>query len=149
MGTNESDFQQQSGQTSGGTTVKGKRVKFQHLDATTVSVFFTSFPVNAKNSDLRSLFARFGQVEEVFVPKKLHKWGRKFGFVKYKEVGNEEDLEGRLEEVLIWNHKLKVNQARFGREKQQEKEVKQAKVANSSGGAVIVPGKSFKNALKG
>lgn len=95
-------------------------VFFQHLDNITISFFFTKFPEELSNSDLRKLFARFGRVGEVFVPSKRDKWGRRFGFVKYKEVFYEAELEERLHEVWWGNTKTKVNRARFGRE---EKEV--------------------------
>lgn len=72
-GTNDCAFQKQDGKASTGTaaqggkattgtTAVGRRVRFQHLDNTTIPFFFTGFPENAKNSDLWSLFARFGLV---------------------------------------------------------------------------------------
>jgi len=112
-GTNERECNKQGGPT----VAKGKKVIFQHLDNTTTPFFFTGFPEHAKNTDLWRLFARFGQVEEVFVPKEWDKWGRKFGFVKYKEVEDEVKLGLKLEELWLWKSKLKVNRARFGREK--------------------------------
>jgi hypothetical protein len=99
-----------------GAAATRRKVRFQHLDKTTTPFFFTGFPDNASNTVMWSLFARFGQVEEVFVPQMLDKWGRRFGFVKYKGVSNEKEVGLRLEEVWLGNTKLKVNKARFGRE---------------------------------
>jgi len=96
--------------------VPGRHISFKYLDSTTTSFFFTNFPKEAKYSDLWRLFACFGFVGEVFIPNKLDKWGRKFGFVKFKEVKDVVDLERRLEVVWLWDTRLKVNIARFGRE---------------------------------
>jgi len=92
------------------------RKKEGDLDQIMVSFFFTHFPENLNNTDLRKLFARFGNVVEVFVSKKRDRWGRRFGFMKYKVVANEEELGLRLEEVWWGDMKLKVNRTRFSRE---------------------------------
>lgn len=99
-----------------------RKVLFRQLVSFTTPFFFTHFLENLSNSDLRKLFARYGNVEEVFVPRKRDKWGRRFGFVKYKEVTNEEVLWYKLEEVWWGDMKLKVNRARFGREAKWERE---------------------------
>lgn len=49
--------------------------------------------------------------------------GRRFGFVKYKEVYDVEELGKRLEGVKLRETKLKINKARFnrdGKDKQQD-----------------------------
>jgi len=79
------------GHTNSSTEAQRRCVSFKHLDSNTISFFFISFPENATNTDLKRLFACYSQVEEVFVPQKLDKWGRKFGFVKFREVGDLED----------------------------------------------------------
>jgi hypothetical protein len=84
-----------------GLAAGGRSVGYKYLDSSMISFFFTSFPAKAKNSDLVKLFSSYGQVSEVFVPQKLDKWGNKFGFVKFKDVGDLEDLEARLEEVWL------------------------------------------------
>jgi len=47
------------------------------------------------------------------VPKKLDRWGNRFGFVKFKDVEDVEELEEVLKEVWLRNSRLKVNRARF------------------------------------
>jgi len=49
---------------------------------------------NASKEDLRRLFVSFGKVEEVFIPNKLDRWGKRFGFVKFKEVVDEVEVGG-------------------------------------------------------
>jgi len=46
---------------------------------------------------------------------KVDKWGKMFGFVKFLEVDDVEELEGRLQDVWVGEMRLKVNIARFGR----------------------------------
>jgi len=101
---------------------------FRHLNNSTVPFIFKNFPVNATKEDLRRLFVNFGKVEEVFIPYKLDKWGRRFGFVKFKEVADEEDLGWRLEEAWLWKYRLKVNRARFGRDDKKGEENKKEEV---------------------
>jgi RNA recognition motif-containing protein len=116
IGTNVRENSKGKGPASNNNPPKGRRIGFKHLDSSTVSFFFTRFPAKAKNSDLVKLFESYGEVTEVFVPNKVDKWGRKFGFVKFSEVEDVVELESRLEEVWLWKVRLKVNKARFGRE---------------------------------
>ncbi|MCI16832.1 endonuclease/exonuclease/phosphatase family protein, partial [Trifolium medium] len=83
------------------------------MDQISTSFFVTNFPEELGWGDLWKIFARFGSVTDVFIPKKVDKWGRKFGFVKFKEVRDMEDLSTRLEDVWCGNFKLRVNRARF------------------------------------
>lgn len=120
---------------------------FKELDKVTTSFFFTNFPDGASNTDLLRLFASFGYVGEVFVPRKVDKWGRRFGFVKYKEVVSVKDLEARLGDVWLWDMRLKVNLARFGREDKKVEAVQQKKTVGGSD-ARVVTGRSYKAATE-
>ena len=133
--------------------VVGRR-GFRHLDTTTIPFFFSNFPDKATKSNLLKLFVRFGKVEEVFIPNKLDKWGRRFGFVKFKEVSNEEELGVRLEEVWMWKQRLKVNRSRFGREERKDEVQKGVEAVSSSkkvggGKPAFVNGVTFKGVLDG
>ncbi|WJX34865.1 hypothetical protein P8452_22933 [Trifolium repens] len=85
------------------------------LNKETTSFFFTNYPAETQVMDLWKLFAKYGRVGEVYIPKKLDKQGNKFGFVKYKEVNNVEELSDRLADVWIGTYKLRVNLSRYGR----------------------------------
>ncbi|MCI42072.1 RNA recognition motif, partial [Trifolium medium] len=64
-----------------------RRGGFIHnLDKVTTSFFVTNFPDDASTEDLWKLFVKYGRVGEVYIPKKLDIRGRRFGFVKFKEV---------------------------------------------------------------
>jgi RNA recognition motif-containing protein len=71
----------------------------RHLDQVTTSFFVSKFPEEVSNTDLWKLFIPFGRVGEVFIPKKLDKWGQRFAFVKFWEVRNAEELEAELQDV--------------------------------------------------
>jgi hypothetical protein len=73
--------------------------------------------------DLWSLFRKFGRVWEVYIPKKLDKRGKRFGFVKFKDVTNAQELEKRMENVWWETYKLIINLSRFrrGEVKKQQK----------------------------
>jgi hypothetical protein len=147
MGTIMRDISKGKGPAGSGPLETGRRIAFHHLDSTTIPFFFTNFPEEAKTSDLRKLFAGFGLVEEVFVPKKLDKWGKKFRFVKFKGVEDEEELAECLQEVWLWNSRLKVNRARFQREEQKKKvEVLRPVKVVKGGGAPLAPGVTYKDA---
>lgn len=120
---------------------------FKALDSETIPFFFTNFPNQVKRTELWQLFASFGQVGEVFVPNKLDKWGRKFGFVKFKNVSNIEVLEQDLEEVWWGDVHLKVNRARFGRDEVKIKAGLSVTAHGGSKSARVEPGKTFLKAL--
>ncbi|WJX76281.1 hypothetical protein P8452_59720 [Trifolium repens] len=92
----------------------GKRKGYwKMVDHISTSFFFTNFPEELVWGDLWKLFSKYGSVCDVFIPKKVDKWGRKFGFVKFKEVLDVEALSKNLEDVWWEKFKLKVNKARF------------------------------------
>ncbi|KAK2413385.1 zinc finger CCCH domain-containing protein [Trifolium repens] len=97
------------------------------MDQISTSFFFTNFPEELVWGDLWKLFSRYGSVCDVFIPKKVDKWGRKFGFVKFKEVKDEEVelLSKKLEDVWCEKFKLRINRARFGKG-----DIKEAKGSN-------------------
>lgn len=82
----------------------------------TVSFFVSNFLEEVSMGDLYKLFLKFGRVWEVFIPKKLDRWGRRFAFIKFREVVDVVELEESLKEVWWGNLKLKVNLSRFDRE---------------------------------
>ncbi|MCH84933.1 RNA recognition motif, partial [Trifolium medium] len=91
------------------------------LDGVSTSFFFTNFPEDVKVLDLWSSFAKFGRVGDVFIPKKLDKQGRRFGFVKFREVRDEEELLSWISDIWLGTYKLRVNRTRFRRDEVQKK----------------------------
>ncbi|KAK2455003.1 zinc finger CCCH domain-containing protein [Trifolium repens] len=128
-----------------------------HLDRITTSFYFTNFPETVKVMELWSLFNKYGRVGEVYIPNKLDKKGHRFGFVKFKEVADAKELEGRLGDVWWETYKLRINLSRFNRgvretnhlKPQRGEEVPPKPQAGSSqrDTASVEQGRSFKNAL--
>jgi hypothetical protein len=135
------------GGSSRSSSEKGKGF-FHHLDKITTSFFITNFPTDATSEDLWKLFLKYGNVGEVYIPKKLDKRGRRFGFVKFKEVKEVETLSEKLRDVWMGSFKLWVNRSRFGRGEVRETpankttmQLSDVKLAGSSNG------KSFRDVL--
>ncbi|PNX70332.1 serine/arginine-rich splicing factor 2-like protein, partial [Trifolium pratense] len=100
--------------------------------------------------DLWKVFGKYGRVGEVYVPNKVDKRGCRFGFVKFKEVRNVEELSKKLEDVWHGTYKLRVNLARFGRDGNKGSVKKKHSVgAFVNIEATVNDGKSFKSALAG
>jgi RNA recognition motif-containing protein len=93
------------------------------LNKEATSFFFTNFPEETLVVDLWRVFARFGRIGEVYVPNKVDKRGRRFGFAKFLEVNNVEELSKRMEDVWCGSFKLRVNLSRFGRASNQKQVV--------------------------
>jgi hypothetical protein len=119
------------------------------------SVFFTNFPVEITAADLWPKFGRFGRVGEVYIPDRLDKQGRRFGFVKYRDVRDPKEQLGLLADIWVGSFKLRVNLARFAKgtppnqiNKEEKKSVKEGPTSGVGGKAVVVEGKSYREALK-
>jgi len=48
-------------------------------------------------------------VEEVFISRKLNRWGNRFGFVRFCDVKNVSRLEAELDSIRIGLMKLYIN----------------------------------------
>ncbi|MCH89790.1 RNA recognition motif, partial [Trifolium medium] len=113
----------------------------RRLNNEATSFFFTNIPEDVLVVDLWKVFAKFGRVGEVYIPNKVDRWGRKFGFVKFLEVKNVEELNVKLGEVWCGTFKLRINLARFGRNINQK--------ARGQPSENKVDGPSFKEVLGG
>jgi len=82
-------------------------------------------------------------VGEVFIPKKVDKWGKRFAFVKFREVGDTKELEERMQEVRCGEELLKVNLARFRREEEAWVSTKILLRGESSNAAKVTQGTSY------
>jgi len=61
------------------------------------------------------IFERWARVKEMFISRRLNRWGRRFDFVKFFKVENEVRLEKQLDQIYIGNIKLYVNIHRYRR----------------------------------
>ncbi|GAU12981.1 hypothetical protein TSUD_191730 [Trifolium subterraneum] len=114
----------------------------------TTPFFFTNFPEDATVDDLWSRFGRFGRVGEVYIPKKLDKQGRRFGFVKFRDVDDIERFLPTLSDIWIGSFKLRINRARFRRDEDNlGKQVQQHRPSVDFTLAQVQQGVSFKEVL--
>ncbi|KAK7276034.1 hypothetical protein RIF29_17165 [Crotalaria pallida] len=60
--------------------------------------FFTNFPDEYNIVDLWKCFSAVGKVGEVFVPTKLDRLGKRFGFVRFSDQCNLARLEDKLKD---------------------------------------------------
>ena len=86
---------------------------------------------------------------EVFIPKKLDKWGRRFAFIKFRDVVDVVELEASLKEVWWGNLRLKVNLSRFDREEAKGGVERPVKQRAGVVGKHVEAGVSFKNVVEG
>ncbi|GKA60549.1 nucleotide-binding alpha-beta plait domain-containing protein [Tanacetum coccineum] len=94
----------------------GFRSKVEDVDKISVSVFVTNFPESCSAKELFHHCKQYGHVVDSFIPNKRSKSGKRFGFVKFINVFNEERLVNNLCTVWIGRFKLMANLARFKRE---------------------------------
>jgi len=91
----------------------GRRGSGSSNDFTTF--FFANFPNGYGELDMFKIFRRWARVKEVFISKRLNKWGRRFGFVRFFGVRNVGRLERDFNQIYIDNKKLHVNVPRYRR----------------------------------
>jgi len=82
------------------------------------------------------LFQKWARVKEVIISKRLNRWGRRFGFVRFFDVGDFVSLERELDRCYIGNMKLHVNLPRYRREGLERYGRALSGEKNKSGGSV-------------
>nr|GEW41248.1 RNA-directed DNA polymerase, eukaryota [Tanacetum cinerariifolium] len=91
------------------------RSKEDDIARISISIFVTNFPETFSAKDLFHICKQYGHVVDSFIPTKRSKAGKRFGFVRFINVFNNERLVNNL--CMIWNNRLKLhaNIARFQR----------------------------------
>ena len=77
--------------------------------------FFSNFPRGFGEIDMLKIFQKWARVKEVFISRRLNKWGRRFGFVSFFGVRNAGRLKKELDQVYIGSRKLYVNIPKYKR----------------------------------
>jgi len=77
--------------------------------------FFSNFPDDYGEKDMLKTFQRWARVTDVFISRRLNKWGRRFGFVSLFDVKNVAKMEKELDQIYIVNMKLYVNIPKYRR----------------------------------
>ncbi|PWA40121.1 hypothetical protein CTI12_AA570070 [Artemisia annua] len=81
------------------------------------SFYITNFPNHIEARDLWKICAPFGRIVDSYIVKKPSKVGKRFGFVRFLGITNEEQFAKSLANIWIGNHHVFVAVARFQRTK--------------------------------
>ncbi|GJT03771.1 RNA-directed DNA polymerase, eukaryota [Tanacetum coccineum] len=91
------------------------RSKEDDLEKIFVSVFINNIPDSCSAKELFNACKQYGHVVDSFIPNKRSKAGKRFGFVKFINVFNEERLVDNLGTVWIGRYRIHANLAKFRR----------------------------------
>lgn len=83
---------------------------------TVCTFFFTHFPDNFNAEAMWGVFKKYGNVKEVVIPDKRNKAGMRFGFARFWDVSDLQDMERKLDNIIIGRLKLHANIPRFQKE---------------------------------
>lgn len=70
---------------------------------------FTEFSEDCGAKELYNVFKEYGNVDEVIIPPKKDVRGKRYGFVRFFDMGEAEFLAKRLDSIFIGRRKLHVN----------------------------------------
>ncbi|XP_058742698.1 uncharacterized protein LOC131615243 [Vicia villosa] len=88
----------------------------------TISTFYClEFPERCRAVDLFKIFGCVGDVVEVVIPPRRNRFGKRFGFARFKNVEDEKFLAIKLDNILIDGKKIHVNQPRYSRKEVRRK----------------------------
>ncbi|XP_058732793.1 uncharacterized protein LOC131604365 [Vicia villosa] len=84
--------------------------------------FFTEFDEKCKAKDVYEVFMKMGEIDEVFIPSKRDKRGRRYGFARFFNVKDERLMATKLDNMFLDGRKLFVNIPRFKRKGRTDEE---------------------------
>ncbi|XP_058740820.1 uncharacterized protein LOC131613142 [Vicia villosa] len=79
------------------------------------TIFFSDFPKRIRAKDVFELFGCHGNVAEVMISPRRNKFGRRFGFARFRGVDDVRMLAVRLDNILIDGKKIHANPPRYER----------------------------------
>ncbi|MCI20237.1 RNA-binding protein 25-like [Trifolium medium] len=79
--------------------------------------YFSEFPDHFGAWEMLKVFQHYGDIQEVVIPAKRNKLGRRFGFARFCYVHDEERFGVELDNIIIGRDKIFVNTPRFQRER--------------------------------
>jgi len=91
------------------------------------------------------VFQRWARVKEVFVSRRLNKWGRRFGFVRFFDVRNVKWLESELDQLYVGNRKLYVNVPKYRRQQMEAERFERKEPRKHEAGCLKDAGVEGKN----
>ncbi|KAK2359679.1 zinc finger CCCH domain-containing protein [Trifolium repens] len=118
----------------------------------TTSFFITNFPEESTAEDLWNIFRKYWKVGEVYIPNKLDKGGKRFGFARFEDVEDKQKLLHKLEDTWIGSYKLRANLPKFRRGEEFRKPIDSGGELGGTTGVearVQAKGQTFKEAVQG
>ncbi|KAL8529586.1 hypothetical protein ACS0TY_006858 [Phlomoides rotata] len=117
-----------------------------------VTFFFTNFPDTCNHHILINRFKEIAEVKDLFIPNRLDKKGRTFGFVRFSGKINTPHVERDLNNIWFGSYKLRANLSKFARKgPQTERKEKGIHISGSNGtgilGAMRLESKSYLQAV--
>nr|GEU91829.1 RNA-directed DNA polymerase, eukaryota, reverse transcriptase zinc-binding domain protein [Tanacetum cinerariifolium] len=91
------------------------RTKEDDVAKISTSIYFTNFPETCSAKDLFNTCKQYGHVVDAFIPSKISKAGKRFGFVRFINFFNVERLVSNLCTGWIDRFKLRAYITRFQR----------------------------------
>ncbi|GJR38380.1 nucleotide-binding alpha-beta plait domain-containing protein [Tanacetum coccineum] len=99
-----------------GFIIGSQRSKEDEVQKLSTSVFVTNFPDLFNAKDLWNTCKQYGNVVDAYIPNRISKAGKRFGFVRFIKIFDVERLVKNLCTVWVGRQKLHANVARFLRE---------------------------------
>ncbi|MCI13931.1 hypothetical protein A2U01_0035054, partial [Trifolium medium] len=65
--------------------------------------------------EIRHRFTRIGEVVDIFISGKKNKYGKFFGFVRFKGIAETKVVEDKMKEIWFGTYKMWANVARFAK----------------------------------
>lgn len=90
----------------------GKKVCYE---GTVTSFFITEFGDNWSVNDLFYELKEYGELEDIVVPPRRDRRGRRYGFSRFQNVKDEKMLSIKLDNIILEGRKLYANLPRFQR----------------------------------
>jgi hypothetical protein len=117
----------------------------------TTSYFITNFPPETNASDLWKLFIKYWRVGEVYIPNKLDRVGKRFGFARFEDVKDRQTLLKNIEGTWIGTYKIRANLPKFSRGEGETKSNPRGPVitSNKEGHSIQEAGKTYKDMVLG
>nr|GEU58001.1 RNA-directed DNA polymerase, eukaryota, nucleotide-binding alpha-beta plait domain protein [Tanacetum cinerariifolium] len=92
-----------------------RRSKEDDVHHISTSLFVTNFPDQTTSKELWRNCKQYGNVIDVFIPNRMSKSGKRFGFVRFIKTSDVDRLVNNLRTIWIDRFKLHPNIARFHR----------------------------------
>ena len=80
------------------------------------TVFVDNLPFNLARYGLRGIFQRAGNVSDSYIPSKLGRMRKRFGFVRFWSEIDVVNSIRRLNGITVRGFRIRISRARFGKD---------------------------------